>query len=136
MEWSSENYAYRPGLRHLPRLMQHAIDAFDADGNHGNPQPRRHHADAGTKRSDFAMIRTLALWKDQHGEAVGDELPSVAQRLTRARFALRQREGIEKSGREVVLEASSHPLSTRVPFGEEMRFEEFLRHRRRDAAAP
>src|SRR5689334_15306126 len=100
MQRGADNYADRSGLRHLPRLMEHAIDPFDADGNNGTPQPRRHHADAGTKRSDFAMIRTLALWKDQHGEAAGDELAGVAQRLTRARFALRQREGIEKSGRE------------------------------------
>ena len=126
----------RSGLRHLPRLMEDAIDAFEADRNHRHAQPRRHHPDAGTKRTDFAMIGTLAFWKDQHREAVADELARVAQRLPRARLALWQRERVEKGGREVVLEASSHPLSTRVPLRKEMRLEEFLRHRRRDAAAP
>src|SRR4029078_10318920 len=59
----------------------------------------------------------------------------VAQGLTRAGFALRQRERIEEQRREVVVEAVGKPRFPSVLFRKEMWFEEFLRHRGRDTIA-
>ena len=90
----------------------------------------------GRNGRDFAMVGPFAFGKDQHREAVAEQLARIAQRLARARLALRQRERVEECRRQVVLEASRDSLAARVPLWEKMRLEEFLRHRGGDTAAP
>src|SRR5688572_14102744 len=82
------------------------------------------------------MVGSLAFGKDQHGETAADQFTGVAQRLSSARFTLRQWKRVEECGGQVILEAPRQPLAARVAFRKKVRLEKLLRHCRGDAAPP
>jgi hypothetical protein len=84
--------------------MENLVEAFDAHGNDRDSEPRAHHADAGHERRDLALRVPGAFRKNQHGIVVREHLADVAQCLPRARFLLRDGEGVEELAREVVPE--------------------------------
>ena len=92
------------------------------------PMPGRNRA--------ISRFGAAALRKYQYGVSGTDEVADVAQRLPRAGSALGERERVEEGRRQVIVQAVGEPRLASVAFGKEVRVEEFLHHRRRDAVAP
>ena len=88
-----------PRFGHFHLRMQDLVEALDADRHDRDVEPRADHADAGAERADLALVLALAFREDQDRVAVGQDLADVAQRLPRARLALRQRERVEELAR-------------------------------------
>ena len=82
------------------------------------------------------LLGPPAFGKQQHRIAVAEQFAHIAKRLPRSGFPLRQREGVEKCGRQPVVQAVGEPFLARELLGEKMRLEKFFRHRRRHARAP
>src|SRR5438046_760659 len=80
--------------RRIRRL--HMLQPVDPDWHHLDRQPRRDHADPRPKAADRAVFRTAAFRKDQHREAVLQDLADVAECLPGAGLPLRQRERVEE----------------------------------------
>ena len=60
----------------------------------------------------------------------------MTQRLTGVRLLLRKRKSIEEQRGDEVARAGNESAPSRIALGMEMRLEEFLEHRGRDAVAP
>ena len=82
------------------------------------------------------MFGAVSFRKNQNRPSAAQHFADVAQRLARPRLALRKRERVEEQRREVVVQAVGEPRAPAELFRIEMRLEEFLRHRGRDAVAP
>src|SRR5262245_46893427 len=84
---------------------------------------------------DLPLARPPALRKNQHRVAVVEYFADVRNRLPCTGFALRQGERVEEERRQVVIRGVLETLAEWVAIGKEMRLEELLGHRWREAVA-
>src|SRR5688572_19798267 len=117
-------------------MMEYTVEAVEPYRHNRDAQSRGDHPHAWLERVDLPRVGAFALGENQERVALRHQLADVAQRLARARFALRQGKRIEEERGEVVVRAVGQPLPPRERPRIEMGPEELLRHRRRDAVAP
>src|SRR5919197_3313614 len=119
----AERDRHATGSGHVPVFVQHAIESLEMYGHNRHVQTRGHHADTRLKTPDLARLRPLAFGKDQNRDAVADEIADVAQRLTRAGFALRQRKRVEEERCQIVAETVRPDLPRTMTIRMEVRVE-------------
>src|SRR3954464_6430165 len=99
----------RPGPGHLPGLVQDLVQARNPHRDDRDVEPGANHPDAAPERVQLSIGRSLALREDEQRIALGEQGADVAQRLPGAGLPLRQREGVEEQGRQVVVQAVGRP---------------------------
>src|SRR3954466_769999 len=70
----AEGDADAAGPGHLPGVVEHLVQPFYSDWNHRHAEPGRNHPDSGAEAVDLPALGPPALGKDQHREAVLEDL--------------------------------------------------------------